>query len=142
MEGSRRYPRVLEGLQVLLVDDESDARDLLTAVIERYGARVASAGSAEEALESVMQQRPDLLIADIGMPGMDGYVFIDRFRAWEKSHGFEQIPAIALTAYAGPEDRRRALSAGFRIHIAKPVEPTELITVMVKLIRRSGEPVL
>ncbi|MCG3111063.1 MAG: PAS domain S-box protein [Candidatus Manganitrophus sp. SB1] len=142
MEGSRRYPRVLEGLQVLLVDDESDARDLLTAVIERYGARVAPAGSAEEALESAMQQRPDLLIADIGMPGMDGYVFIDRFRSWEKSHGFEQIPAIALTAYAGPEDRRRALSAGFRIHIAKPVEPTELITVMVKLISRSGEPVL
>lgn len=103
MEGSRYYPRVLEGLQVLLVDDESDARDLLTAVIERYGARVASAGSAGEALESVLQQRPDLLIADIGMPGMDGYVFIDRFRSWEKSHGFEQIPAIALTAYAGPE---------------------------------------
>ncbi|RYZ02700.1 MAG: PAS domain S-box protein [Myxococcales bacterium] len=122
----------LVNLKILVVDDEGDARDLVVAVLEQLGAKVTSAGSASEALSVVAQELPDLLLSDIGMPGEDGYALIRQFRAVP---GAESIPAAALTAYARAEDRRKALDAGFMMHIPKPVEPAELVAVIASLTR-------
>jgi CheY-like chemotaxis protein len=124
----------LVDLKILVVDDEKDARDLVAAVLEQMGARVTSAGSAEEALTAVELELPDLLLSDIGMPGKDGYALIREFRALPHA---ASIPAAALTAYARAEDRRKALDAGYMMHIPKPVEPAELIAVIANLTRFS-----
>ncbi|HSK72129.1 MAG TPA: PAS domain S-box protein, partial [Pyrinomonadaceae bacterium] len=118
----------LEGLRILIVDDEKDARLLLTTIIEDCGAETKSAESAAEALEILKEFNPDILISDIGMPGEDGYSLIRKVRALEANG--KRIPAIALTAYAREEDRMRALLAGFQVHVAKPVNPVELIAVI------------
>ncbi|MDF3065166.1 MAG: Two-component hybrid sensor and regulator [Polyangiaceae bacterium] len=122
----------LVDLEILVVDDEGDARDLVVAVLEQLGAKVTAAGSVAEAMAAVAQGLPDLLLSDIGMPGEDGYALIRKFRALP---GAESIPAAALTAYARAEDRRKALDAGFMMHIPKPVEPAELIAVIANLTR-------
>ena len=131
-------PERLDGLKVLVVDDEADTRELLRAGVGRCGAEVLTAGSAREALEAIAQERPDLLISDIGMPGEDGYELIRRVRALPAAGG-GRMPAIALTAYARTEDRLRALRAGYQWHIAKPVELAELVAVMASLLRRDGD---
>ena len=125
-------PASLDGLRVLVVDDEFDARTLLTAMLERCGAQVIAVGSAREGIESVESWKPDVLIADIGMPVEDGYGLIRRVRALPKEHG-GQIPALALTAYARTEDRVRALSEGYQVHLAKPVDRAELAAVVAGL---------
>jgi len=128
----------LMGLRVLLVDDEADARDLLTAIFERAGAEVRSAASTAQALEvfrAVEQWQPDILVSDIGMPYEDGYTLIRKVRALDSERA-AQIPAVALTAYARAEDRLRALSAGYQMHVPKPVEPDKLTTVVAKLAGR------
>jgi CheY-like chemotaxis protein len=102
------------------------------AVLEQMGARVSAAGSAAEALAAVEQDVPDLLLSDIGMPGEDGYALIRKLRALPHA---AHIPAAALTAYARAEDRRKALDAGFMMHIPKPVEPAELVSVIASLTR-------
>jgi PAS domain S-box-containing protein len=132
--GSSELPRrpELVNLKVLVVDDEPDARELVVAVLEQMGALVSSAGSAAEALASIEQQLPDLLLSDIGMPGEDGYALIRKLRALPHA---AHIPAAALTAYARAEDRRKALDAGFMMHIPKPVEPAELVSVIANLTR-------
>lgn len=123
----------LEGVKVLVVDDEADARELLSLALSRRKASVQTAGSVEEALEALDQNHPDILVSDLAMPGEDGYALIRRLRTLEG----EKIPAVALTAYAGWEDRRRALSAGFQAHLAKPVSPAQLAGVIAALTRRA-----
>ena len=131
-----RQPASLDGLRVLVVDDEFDARSLLTAMLERCGAQVVAVGSAREGIDSVESWMPDVLIADIGMPVEDGYGLIKRVRSLPKEHG-GQTPALALTAYARTEDRVRALSEGYQVHLAKPVDRYELAAVVASLGVRS-----
>ncbi|HEX8150499.1 MAG TPA: PAS domain-containing protein [Pyrinomonadaceae bacterium] len=125
-------PPTLEGMKVLIVDDDHDARRLLTEVLSRRGAEVSTAASAAEALETLQAWRPDVLLSDIGMPDGDGYELIQRVRELPLERG-GGTPAAALTAYAGPGDRARALASGFQCHVAKPVEPAELAAVVAGL---------
>ncbi|SEK28297.1 PAS domain S-box-containing protein [Stigmatella aurantiaca] len=128
----------LEGLLVLVVDDEPDARELLTVVLENCRAQVITAASAWEGLERLQRSRPQVVISDIGMPGEDGYSFMRRLRALPVERG-GQTPAIALTAFARMEDRTRALLAGFQMHVPKPVEPAELVLVLASLTGRQAQ---
>ncbi|HEY8226420.1 MAG TPA: ATP-binding protein, partial [Pyrinomonadaceae bacterium] len=125
----------LNGLRVLVVDDETDARQLVATVLMGSGAEVVSVESGGAALDEMTRQRFDVLVADIGMLVMDGYALIEKIRQLPAERG-GRIPAAALTAYAGVEDRMRVLSAGYQIHIPKPVEPAELITVVANLAER------
>jgi PAS domain S-box-containing protein len=134
-EVSRDRQLSLNGLRVLIVDDEVDARALLTAMLERCGAEVHSAASASEGLESIERWRPDVLVADIGMPVEDGYGLIRKVRGLSKERG-GQTPALALTAYARTEDRVRAIAEGYQVHLAKPVDRVELATVVASLANR------
>jgi CheY-like chemotaxis protein len=127
----------LAGLRVLVVDDEADAREWLTAVLEQCGAAVTAAASAREALGVFARLRPDILVSDIAMPGEDGYSLIEKIRMLEARRG-GRIPAVALTAYAEPEDRRRALAAGYELHVSKPVTPDELVAAVANLSGRSA----
>jgi CheY-like chemotaxis protein len=135
VEAREQTPSSLQGLRVLVVDDEIDARTLLTMMLERCGAQVVAVGSSREGLESIESWLPDVLIADIGMPVEDGYGLIRRVRKLPKKKG-GQTPALALTAYARTEDRVRALSEGYQVHLAKPVDRYELAAVIASLGRR------
>jgi PAS domain S-box-containing protein len=119
----------LDEVRILIVDDEPDARVLLRTIIERCGARVLTVGSVADALEALKQFQPDILISDIGMPDEDGYSLIRKVRNLKREEG-GNIPAIALTAYARDEDRMRALLAGYQMHLAKPVNPAELVALV------------
>ena len=130
-------PPALEGLRVLVVDDEPDTLGLLRTVLERCGVVVTTAGSAAEALAAFAQTKPDVILSDIGMPEEDGYEFIGKLRAAEAGNA-ERVPAVALTAYARVEDRVRVLNAGFQVHVPKPIEPVELLAVVASLARRAG----
>jgi PAS domain S-box-containing protein len=125
----------LDGVHVLLVEDDDDSRKLLGTMLKRYGARVTSTKSAAEALNVFPDALPDLLISDIGMPDQDGYEFIRKLRALPAEKG-GQTPAIALTGYASRKDRERALAAGYHQHIAKPIEQTEMIAAIAALVGR------
>jgi PAS domain S-box-containing protein len=125
----------LEGLAVLVVDDDPDARDLLKAILEERKAQVTTVASAAEAYETSEWLRPNVIISDIGMPGEDGYSLIRTVRLKEARDRQGWKPAIALTAHARVEDRLRALSAGYQAHVAKPVEPAELVAVIASLVR-------
>ena len=131
-------PPSLEGVRALFVDDEADARELITMMLVHGGAEVRTAVSATEALAACDEWRPDVLISDIGMPGEDGYALIKELRARESERG-GHIPAIALTAYGRREDRRRARSVGYESHLPKPVEPAELLTEVAILANRTGK---
>jgi PAS domain S-box-containing protein len=126
----------LQGISVLVVDDEPDARSLVKHVLEECGALVRTASSATEAFELFQSQQPGVLVSDIGMPGDDGYSLIRWIRSLEKEKG-GTTPALALTAYARPEDRMKAVRAGFQLHVVKPVEPAELVTMVASLVGRS-----
>jgi PAS domain S-box-containing protein len=125
-------PCALEGVRVLLVEDERDTREFLKTILEGCGAAVTEAGSAAEALSALERSKPDVLVSDIGMPGENGYELIKRVRALPAERG-GRVPAVALTAYAAAKDRRRALLAGFHTHLSKPVEPDELLAVVSSL---------
>lgn len=128
----------LQGVHVLVVEDEVDSRELITAVIERAGASVTACGSVPEAFQAIEAgELPTVIVSDIAMPGYDGLTFIKRLRARTDKEG-GKVPAIALTAYAREEDRQQALSAGFHRHMTKPVEPTRLVFVIAEL--ASGGP--
>ena len=127
-----RQPASLDNLRVLVVDDEFDARSLLSMMLERCGAQVTAVSSAREGLESIENWKPDVLIADIGMPVEDGYGLIRKVRALPRERG-GHTPALALTAYARTEDRVRALSEGYQVHLAKPVDRFELAAVVASL---------
>jgi signal transduction histidine kinase/CheY-like chemotaxis protein len=122
----------LEGVKVLIVDDEPDARRLLSEVLRRRGAEVVAVESAVEALEILQAWRPHVLLSDIGMPDGDGYELIQRVRELPEERG-GRTPAAALTAYASQADRARALADGYQLHVAKPVEPAELTAVVANL---------
>jgi CheY-like chemotaxis protein len=127
----------LDGLKILVVDDEPDTRDLLKAGLGQCGAEVTAAASAAEAFEAIEKSAPDLLISDIGMPGEDGYELMRRVRRLPPEAG-GRVPAIALTAYARVEDRMHALRAGYQMHVPKPVELAELAAVAASLVNRGG----
>ncbi|HEX8561068.1 MAG TPA: response regulator [Pyrinomonadaceae bacterium] len=125
----------LEGLRVLVVDDETDTRELVAFALTASGAEVRTAARAAEALDALGAWAPDVLVSDIGMPDLDGYDFIREVRRREVDSG-GLLPAVALTAYAGVEDRRRAAAAGFQTHLAKPLDPGELVSVVAALVGR------
>jgi CheY-like chemotaxis protein len=130
-------PQDLEGIHLLVVDDEPDARELLAEMLTSCKARVELAASVDEAITLVQEHRPDIVISDIGMPEQDGYALIRKLRALPVSAG-GRTPAVALTAYTRFEDRTRALVAGFNMHVPKPVEPVELMAVLSSLTMAFG----
>jgi signal transduction histidine kinase/CheY-like chemotaxis protein len=125
-------PLSLKGIRVLVVDDEADSRDLVRVVLEKSEAQVTTAASGAEALRELEHRSSDVLISDIGMPGLDGYQFIRAVR--ERGNG---VPAAALTAFARSDDRRRAMLAGYQLHVAKPVDPSELVAIVASLAARA-----
>jgi PAS domain S-box-containing protein len=122
----------LLGLRVLVVEDEKDTRELLVFTMQQCGAKVIDAASAHEAFKILKQYQPEILVCDIGMPEMDGYAFIRQLRTFSKEQG-GQIPAIALTAYAGESDQKQALAAGFQRHLSKPIDFEELVEAIMSL---------
>jgi signal transduction histidine kinase/ActR/RegA family two-component response regulator len=129
--------RSLDGLRVLLVDDEMETREIISTVVQRTGAEVKACKSAREALAELMEWRPDVILSDIAMPDEDGYSFIGRVRALPQNEG-GATPAAALTAYAREEDRKQALAAGYQMHIAKPIGAGQLVTMIAKLAGREN----
>jgi signal transduction histidine kinase/ActR/RegA family two-component response regulator len=128
----------LDGIQVLVVEDERDSRDLTLRLLASCGATVRAAGTADDAFAEYRHERPDVMIADIGLPGEDGYSLMGRIRADEAESGRARLPAAALTGYATADDRKRAMLAGFNVHIAKPAEIGELAAVVLSLLGRTG----
>jgi len=131
--------QLLAGLHVLLLDDEADTRDLLVTALEQCGAQVTAVPNVPDALAALDRERPDVLISDIGVPGEDGYSLIRKLRARSAETG-GNVPAAALTAYARSEDRIRALAAGFQAHLAKPIDPAELVATIAALAGRQTVP--
>jgi CheY-like chemotaxis protein len=121
-----------------VVDDETDALDLIGVELAQHGAKVTGVTTAAEALSAIEQVKFDLLISDIGMPDMDGYDLIRQIRKQEEGK-HQKIPAVALTAYARVQDRMQAIMAGYSTHVAKPVEANELVTVVASLAGRLGK---
>ncbi|WP_375495351.1 PAS domain-containing protein [uncultured Nostoc sp.] len=136
--GEKLNSSLLRGLRILIVDDDVDTREFLHFLLQQNGALITAAASVNEAISIIAQTAPNLLISDLGMPEIDGYSLIKLLRAMPKEKGGE-IPAIALTAYAGESDRDRVLAAGFQKHIAKPVQPTELLTSIADLLRQNHD---
>jgi PAS domain S-box-containing protein len=132
----------LSGIYILVVDDEPDSRDFAAFVLEQAGAIVTHVSSGIEALQAIEQFTPNLIVSDVGMPEMDGYMLLRHLRAhWQSLMGessANQVPAIALTAYAGEFDRQQAIAAGFQMHLTKPIEPEELINAIVNLLKERG----
>lgn len=127
----------LNGLRVLLVDDERETREIISTVVERTGAEVKACTSAREALSTLVEWRPHVILSDIAMPDEDGYSFIGRVRSLAQDEG-GNTPAAALTAYARDEDRKQALAAGYQMHIAKPIAAGTLVTMIAKLAGREN----
>ncbi len=127
--------KLLEGVEVIVVDDEPDARDLVTAVLQGCGAQVRAVASVDEAIAALRDHRPHVVLSDIGLPHEDGYALIRRVREIDA-----ELPAAVLTAYAGPDDHRRALAAGFQAHVTKPVEPADLSLLVASLAGRISAP--
>ena len=149
VETRREHPRTerrealtglgdLSGVHVFAIDDEEDALNLLRVVLETAGAEVTTENSPEAALERIAEVRPDVLVVDLGMPGIDGFELITRVRQ-SRDKAIRRIPAAALTAFARSEDRTKALRSGFEMHLAKPVDPGELVASVATLARR-GDP--
>ncbi|HEV8486426.1 MAG TPA: PAS domain S-box protein [Blastocatellia bacterium] len=128
---------MLDGLRVMIVDDEAETRDLLSAILTQRGAEVRPCASAAEAFQAIREWQPAVIVSDIGMPGEDGFALIKKLRMLESERG-GNVPAVALTAYARSEDRTRVLAAGFQMHVAKPVEALELIMVIASLAGRQA----
>jgi CheY-like chemotaxis protein/anti-sigma regulatory factor (Ser/Thr protein kinase) len=141
-EGSHAPPGAsgmppLDGVRVLVVDDEADARSMLTVILGQRGAAVTSAASVGEALTVLERTQMDVLVSDLAMPGEDGYALIRKVRALGPERG-GSVPAIALTAHVAVEDRTRVLIAGYQTHVGKPVEASELVAVVATLAGRTG----
>ena len=126
----------LQGVEILVVDDDADTREFVAFLLQQYGAQVRAVGSAGEALTALTQSVPNVLLSDIGMPDVDGYMLMQQVRTLPPEQG-GQIPAIALTAYAGEINYQQAIAAGFQRHVSKPVEPTELVAVVTSLAKCS-----
>jgi CheY-like chemotaxis protein len=126
----------LEGVRVLVVDDEKDSREMVERMLSRLGAHVLMADSTPNALSQLKDFDAHVVVSDIGMPGMDGYSLIREIR---RRRSPSQLPAVALTAYARPEERQRALDAGFQIHVAKPVGHAELTAAISRLVHPADD---
>ncbi|MCG6136178.1 MAG: PAS domain-containing protein [Nostoc sp. LLA-1] len=126
---------LLGGLKILIVDDKADTRQFISFLLQQYGAIASMAATANEALKMISQSPPDLLISDLGMPEVDGYKLIRLIRNMSPEKG-GNIPAIALTSYAGERDKQQVLAAGFQKHVAKPVAPNELLTLIAELMQQ------
>jgi CheY-like chemotaxis protein len=124
---------------MLIVEDDSDTREMLVTIFEQCGARVRAVASAEEAIAAIRRETPDLLVSDIGLAGEDGHALIRKVRALEAGKG-GRIPALALTAYAGPDARAKALAAGFDLQLSKPAVPAELMAQAALLAGLRGVP--
>lgn len=124
----------LRGVRVLVVDDDADQREMLTAVLEHLGAVVTTATSVDGALALVERERPDLVISDVGLPGEDGFSLVSRLRA-RPSAADEDLPVIALTGYDSPHDHARALQVGFRAHLTKPASLDALLATIAAVMR-------
>jgi CheY-like chemotaxis protein len=133
-KSANRLPK-LDGVSILLVDDDDDAREVLCAMLRRYDADVTGAASVAQAMDHLAQQLPDLIISDISMPGEDGYSLIQKVKALS-ADGKPSVPAIALTAHVRSSDRDRMLAAGYLGHVAKPVDPASLIATMERVLAR------
>ena len=131
-EISVECPPEISGLKILVVDDDSDTCDMIRAVLEQCGGQVHTATDADAALDAFSTWKPAVLISDIGLPEVDGYELLRRIREHEK-HSGSRVPAVALTAFARIEDRVKALAAGYQMHVAKPVEPGELLAIVASL---------
>ena len=129
------YSTRLDGIHVLAVDDDHDALSLVREILETVGARVTTAASAREALDAIGEARPDVLVADLGLPSLSGYDLIAQVRQL-RDHALRQVPAAALTAYARSEDRVKVFQSGFQMHLAKPIDPIELIAAIATLAGR------
>jgi CheY-like chemotaxis protein len=127
------------GIRVLVVEDDQETRDILAAILERGGFSYRVATRASEALSVLDDWQPDVIVSDIGMPDMDGYEFVRQLRARPPQLG-GQIPALALTAYARTADREQALRAGYQAHVAKPVDPLDLVRAITELTARPVAP--
>ncbi len=130
-----RAPR-LDGVHVLLVEDDVDAREMLRVILVDAGAAVSTAHTVETALDASAADRPDVLVSDIGLPGRDGYALLRELRDSETREGSRMLPAIALTAFAAVEDRQRAFAAGFQFHLPKPVDPAHLVALVARAGRK------
>jgi CheY-like chemotaxis protein/two-component sensor histidine kinase len=132
-------PVTLKGVSILIVDDETDARELLVAILHDYGADVRAVGSAVAAMDMLNDDRfhADILVSDVGMPGTDGFALVREIRT-QAAEKLRHLPAIAVTAYANPEDRVRALVAGYQNHISKPVDANALAAAIAQLVPREG----
>ena len=117
-----------------MIDDDADSRKLLTTILEQCKALVTTAASAAEAISALDSIQPDIIVSDIGMPGEDGYTFINKVRSRERERGIARVPAIALTAHVRAEDQERAILSGFEAHIGKPANPSELVRVIADLL--------
>jgi len=129
----------LDGLRALVIDDDADGREAIAVMLTGAGAEVSTAASVRSALTSIDHWLPDVVVSDIGLPGEDGYAFIEQLRTLAAKRGLS-IPAVALTAYAGAEERARALAAGYLEHLAKPVEPARLLSVLGAFRPAEGRP--
>ena len=129
---------LLAGVRVLVAEDEPDTCQYFARVLTQHGAEVTAVNSTDAALAALVDAWPDVLVSDIGMPGADGYELIRRVRLMETERG-RRLPAAALTAYAGADERTKALQAGFRVHVAKPIGPDALISLVADLAALSGD---
>ncbi|HLH31829.1 MAG TPA: response regulator [Terriglobia bacterium] len=125
----------LKGISILVVEDDDDTRELLKVLLETQGAVVTTTASVQEALTAYDRSRPNVIVADIGMPDYNGYTLIGRVRARDREKG-KPVPAIALTAFTTAIDRDTVLSAGFQVHMPKPFEPSRLISVIADLVAK------
>jgi len=128
----------LKGIRVLVVEDDDDTRELLKVLLETQGGAVTVTSSVQEALSAYDRSRPNVIVADIGMPDYNGYTLIGRVRARDRERG-NIVPAIALTAFTTAIDRDTVLSAGFQVHMPKPFEPSRLISVISELAAKYGQ---
>jgi hypothetical protein len=122
----------LNGVDVLIVDDDADGREIAATILERCGAEARVAGSASEAIEIIARDPPDVLLTDLEMPGEDGYTLLRQVRSLPSERS-ARMPAAAFTAYASGQDRLKVLNAGFQLHLAKPAQPMELAVAVARL---------
>ena len=134
LRGGAEPPPVLAGVRVLVVDDEPDIRELLSAILAAYRADVRAVGSVHEALRAIDEGAPDVIVSDIGMPGHDGCDLIRAIRAREQGGGGRRIPAVAMTAFVGRRAREAAIEAGFDVYLGKLFEPFDLVAILHELI--------
>ncbi len=129
--------RPLDGLRVLAVEDHDDSREVIRVALAERGADTVVVGSVDEALAVLDREPIDIVVSDIGMPERDGYALVEALRELERARGRRPIPAIALTAYAGRDDRERLLAAGFQVHVAKPIDPDVLAETVARALQPS-----